>query len=298
MSCVSGLFFEKTRRHAVAAGDEIFRREDAGLNVFAQKIFGCIFGHGAIGSEIAAFGANHDLFAGEFFCGEVLDGCADAAFAALEAIVDGRVDDVDAGFHGGDDSRGVTGVHFRIELPEIRADTERGQDEALGFAEVAVSGAAGEAVGVFFCGFECGGFGHCVLSAAIVAPNFSICDPARKGAMNRAPTKSKSKTKAKPETKAKSKTKAKSGPLRRWIAARGRFAGWRLRGFRIEEARTGTKNLTVRPVLFAKENLAIARIAVKPAGDESEVFAEFLARGGCGSHARFGFALCGPCGRG
>ncbi len=75
----------------------------------------------------------------------------------------------------------------------------------------------------------------------------------------------------------------KSDPLRRrWIAARGGFAGWRLRGFRIEEARTGTKNLTVRPVLFAKENLAIARIAVEPAGDESEMFAEFFASGGCG----------------
>src|SRR5580693_5046567 len=69
---------------------------------------------------------------------------------------------------------------------------------------------------------------------------------------------------------------------RRWIAARGRFAGWRLRGFRIEEARTGTENLTVRPVLFAKENLAVARIAVEPAGDESEMFAEFLASGGWG----------------
>src|SRR5580700_9815157 len=34
--------------------------------------------------------------------------------------------------------------------------------------------------------------------------------------------------------------------------------------------------------LFAKENLAVPRIAVEPAGDEREMLTEFIARGGRG----------------
>ena len=42
------LIFEKARRHAVAASDDVFRGEDAGLNILAEKIFVWIFGHGAV----------------------------------------------------------------------------------------------------------------------------------------------------------------------------------------------------------------------------------------------------------
>src|SRR6476646_154374 len=62
---------------------------------------------------------------------------------------------------------------------------------------------------------------------------------------------------------------------RRWIAGR---AGFACRGS--EQARTGTENLTVGPVLFAKKNLAVARIAVVPARDKGKMLAEFVAR--CG----------------
>ncbi len=70
-------------------------------------------------------------------------------------------------------------------------------------------------------------------------------------------------------------------PLRT-IAGRGGLFCWRFLGFRIEEARTSPENLTVWPVLFAKENLAVAWIAVEPAGDEREMLAEFLAGGAYG----------------
>src|ERR1700722_10653965 len=80
----------------------------------------------------------------------------------------------------------------------------------------------------------------------------------KEGTMNRAPTKS-------------------TALRRRWAAARGRFGG-----LRREEPRTGTENLTVWPVFFVKENLAFARVAVEPARDEGQVFAEFFATGGHG----------------
>ena len=117
------LIFQKARRHAVAAGDEVFRRKDARLDVFAKKIFCRFGGHRAVGSEIAAFGADDEFFAGETLCGELLDGCADAAFAALEAVVDGGVDEVDAVFGGGDDCGGVARVDFWIGLAEVGADS-------------------------------------------------------------------------------------------------------------------------------------------------------------------------------
>ena len=107
------LIFEEARSHAMAAGDEVFRRENAGLDVFVQKIFGGLGGHGAIGSEVAALGANHDFVAGKPFGGELFDGGGDAALAALEAVINGGVDEVDAGFDGGDDGGGVVRIDLR-----------------------------------------------------------------------------------------------------------------------------------------------------------------------------------------
>src|SRR5205807_7228836 len=38
-----------------------------------------------------------------------------------------------------------------------------------------------------------------------------------------------------------------------------------------KQARTGTKNPTIRPVFFTEENLALARFAVKPSGDQRQM---------------------------
>src|SRR5208282_6892697 len=113
------LIFEEARSHTVAAGDEVLWSEDAGLDVFVKKIFGGFLGHRAVGSQVAPFGADDEFFAGKTFCGELLDGCADAAFAALEAVIDGGVDEVNAGFSGGGDSGGVACIDLRIGLAEI-----------------------------------------------------------------------------------------------------------------------------------------------------------------------------------
>ena len=85
------LIFQKARRHAMAAGDEVFGREDAWLNYSRRKYSVVSAGMGRL-ALIAAFCANDEFVTGETFCGELFDGCADAAFAALEAVVDGGVE--------------------------------------------------------------------------------------------------------------------------------------------------------------------------------------------------------------
>ena len=92
---------------------------------------------------------------------EIFDGGADAALAALETIVDGAVDDVDASFDGGGDTGGVGLIGFVTRGAEISADADGGEYEALGFAEVAVGGATWETLSVFLCAGGCGGCGHC-----------------------------------------------------------------------------------------------------------------------------------------
>src|ERR1700685_3634079 len=111
----------------------------------------------------------------------------------------------------------------------------------------------------------------------------------KEGTMNRVPTKATRRSvktcaaccaTTKTGTACRAPTKSKS-LRRRAVAARRGLVCLRFLGFWIEEPRAGTENLTVWPVFFTKENLAIARVAVEPAGNEGEMFAEFLARGSC-----------------
>src|SRR5207248_6261097 len=98
----SELVFQKARSQAVAPGNDFLRRKDARLNVFVKKIFVGIGRHGAVGGQVTAFGANHEFVARDIFLGQQLDGCSDAALAALKSIVDGCVDYVDAALDGRD----------------------------------------------------------------------------------------------------------------------------------------------------------------------------------------------------
>ena len=156
VEAATDLIFEKARRYAVAAADDVVGIENAGLDVFAIEVVVGIGRHRAVGREVAALGAEDEFFAGVALFGEVFDGGADAAFAALEAIVDGAVDDVDAAFDGAGDAGGVGLIGFVAGRAEVGADADGGEDEALGFAEVAVGGAAGETLSVF-CGTGGGG---------------------------------------------------------------------------------------------------------------------------------------------
>src|SRR3984957_10590936 len=155
------LIFEEARRHAVASADDVVGRQDARLNVFAIEVVVRIGRHRAVGREVTALRANDEFFAGVALLEEVFDGGADAAFAALKSIVDSAVDDVDPSFDGGCDTGGGGLIGFVTRSAEISADTDGGEDEALGFAEVAVGGATWETLSVFLLAGGCGGCGHC-----------------------------------------------------------------------------------------------------------------------------------------
>src|SRR6185437_14072107 len=111
---------------------------------------------------------------------ELLDGRPDVALAALETVIDGRVDEVDAVFGGGYDGRRVIRIGLCIWLAEVCADAERRHYQAVRFAKMAFGGASSEAIGVALRAFECCGFGHSVLRDR---------NPARRGAACCAPTK-------------------------------------------------------------------------------------------------------------
>src|SRR5215469_17171969 len=104
------LVFEKTWRHAMAAGGDVFGRENSLVNVFLEEIPVGVGGHGAVGRKVAAFCAHEDFVARKSFVPEDLQSGADASFTALQAVIDSRIDHVDSGFHGGDDGGGVAGV--------------------------------------------------------------------------------------------------------------------------------------------------------------------------------------------
>src|SRR2546429_6004641 len=98
----------------MAARGKIFRGEDPWLDVLAEEIFVGVGGHGAVGRQIAALGREHEFFPGKPFCRKLLERRADAAFAALKAIIDGAVEEVDSAFCGGDDRSGVDRKSTRL----------------------------------------------------------------------------------------------------------------------------------------------------------------------------------------
>src|SRR5208282_769370 len=51
------------RRHAMAAGCDLLRLENSGLDEFARKIFACVVRHYAVGSQETGLRAENDLLA-------------------------------------------------------------------------------------------------------------------------------------------------------------------------------------------------------------------------------------------
>ncbi len=94
------------------------------MNIFLEKILIGIGGHFAVGCEVAGFCAKNELIARVAFGFQLHQGSANAAFAALKAIIDRSVGDIDPGFDGAHDGCGVGGVGALVGLAEIGADTD------------------------------------------------------------------------------------------------------------------------------------------------------------------------------
>src|SRR5262249_10184611 len=101
-----------------------------------------------------------DFFARDTVGAELSERGADATFAALEAIVDSGVQNVDPGLDSGDRRRRVAGVGGRIGLAEIGAHADGGEHQALRFAEMGLGGALGKSQGVALGGLLGGRLCH------------------------------------------------------------------------------------------------------------------------------------------
>ena len=138
------LIGQERRRHGVATGGDVFGAQNSGTEIFTLQIFLGIAGIGGVGRDVAAFGGEKKFVARKAFAGEFTQRGADGAFGFLVAIVDGRIDDVDAAFDGSDDGRGVGAVGDLVGLAEIGADADGG-DERRGRS--AIFGLAGKCPG-------------------------------------------------------------------------------------------------------------------------------------------------------
>src|SRR5260370_29533961 len=99
---------------------DVLRAEDAGLNVFAEKIFVGARGHVSVGSQIPSLGTEHDFFATDAFSCELLKRLADPALAALKSVVHRCVDPICAVFHSCDRRHRATCICLSVWLAELR----------------------------------------------------------------------------------------------------------------------------------------------------------------------------------
>ena len=164
----------------MTSGGDVLCRENAGLDIFAEEILIWIGRHRIVGRQVAAFGANDEFVALSSVGGKLLQGRANRALAALEAVVDGGIDKVDAVLHRGDDCRRVARISVLIGLAEVGADADRGDNKFAHFAEMLV----GRVAAPFFrespCSVQRGSVGHCggwspLLSAAGAGGVVSDC---------------------------------------------------------------------------------------------------------------------------
>src|SRR5207245_4554978 len=127
------LVLEKAWRQRVAAGDDVVGLQNAAAEERLLDVRTRVVRAPAVEGEVAALGAEQDPVA-------LLPAFAQVrphgALAALIAIVDRRVDDVQAELERAADGRGIERVGLRIVAAQIRADAEGGQPEAFRLAEM------------------------------------------------------------------------------------------------------------------------------------------------------------------
>ncbi len=118
------LILQKARSDAVTSGGNVLGGKNSALNIFLKKILIGISRHFAVGREIAGFSAKHQLVARIAFSLELHQRRADAAFAALKAVIDRGIGNVDSILHGRHDRRGVRRVGALVGLAEIGANAD------------------------------------------------------------------------------------------------------------------------------------------------------------------------------
>ena len=105
-------------------GRDILRSENPLFDELPREIFAGIGRHIAVRREEAGLGAEHDFVPREAAGNQFLQGGADGPFTSLEAVIDRRVDDVEAALDRRDDSTAIGIVGGFVRLAEVRADAD------------------------------------------------------------------------------------------------------------------------------------------------------------------------------
>ena len=143
------------RRHRVATGGDVAFAQNPGFHVLAIEIFAGVGGHVAVRREESALRADQQFFARIAASSEFRKRRAHGTFRALETVIDRGVDHVHAGLHGLHNRIGVGLVGARVRLPEIRANPQRREPQALLLAKVPRGGAPGKSRSIFFGAILC-----------------------------------------------------------------------------------------------------------------------------------------------
>ena len=136
------------RRYAVAAADDIGGAGEAGLDKSVLDVLARFLGRRAVIGYEAAFGGDDDLVAVETLAAEFFERRADGAFAALEAVVDGAVEDVAAGADRRDDGLVILLIGGVVIVPQVGAEANGRQPKILGLAKMLARKLVGESLAV------------------------------------------------------------------------------------------------------------------------------------------------------
>ena len=131
----------------MTAGDDIFERRNPRLHESLVHILSHISRRRAVERQVSAFRADDELLArNAVLVREYLQGFADGAFASLETIVGGGVDNVDPKLHSANNRARVALISGLVRIAEICADADRRKYESVLIAEVIWREAISEAL--------------------------------------------------------------------------------------------------------------------------------------------------------
>ncbi len=150
------LVFQVARCHAVAARGNVARVDDSGSNECVLNVMTGIRRHAPVKGQISGLGCDDEFVArGRTRRCEVAKRLADGALAALESIVDCRIDYIDAEFDRPDNGFPVGFVRCLVGLAQVCADSDRGRYQALCFGKVLFGNAAFQPLRVATGSFRC-----------------------------------------------------------------------------------------------------------------------------------------------
>ena len=104
------------------------RIQNTGLHVFAREVRARVGRQSAIERQVAGFGAHHDFVTLQLSRFDSLpQRHTDIALRALMAVVDGGIENVDAGAQRGCDGLGAVPVGLLIRLAQVGSESDRGK---------------------------------------------------------------------------------------------------------------------------------------------------------------------------